>query len=287
MDNQAGKSEMRRLILATYLISTAFPICSAYAAGNVLLPSSNASGSSDSGVSAAAMGLSAPTAAPAAPQTSAAPPPAAAPASTPASTPVPAPAQTYQTPAPLQASVKVPTMDDILSPADPATAKNLPPGTLPTRILHQPDNSQILSQMNGNLPYGITISYSGQSVFGAKDVQEISSKLGLGREQIASGCSLALSGIVQTSKGSYVIDSGLRGQASVKYDGTIQSYLLAPRAMCAPDGKLPPGSGFITEIGGRYVVPLPNSIDCPVPNRQSTGLVVTYDGSGKSGCVYQ
>jgi hypothetical protein len=264
---------MRRLILAACLISTALP---AYAGGNVLLPSASSGGSNSSGsgggVSNATLGLGGTTVSTPAPMPEMPAPPAQT--SAPAQTPIP------------QTAAKMPTAADIITPLDPNGAKNLPAGAIPTYIIHQQDMSQALTQANAGLPYALTIALSNRSVFGAKDVQEISTKLGLSRDQIASACAMSVQGIVQTSKGSYIFDSGTSSQANIHYDGTISSYLMSARASCAVASKLPPGSGFLTEVGGRYIIPL-QPIDCVSPNRQSPGLIVTYDGSGKSQCSYQ
>ena len=138
--------------------------------------------------------------------------------------------------------------------------------------------------MGANLPFGITLSISGKSIFGAKDVQAITEKLGLTREQIPSSCILTVRGIMRTDKSAYILDGGAAPQATVRYDGVIESYLMAAAALCTA-GKLPPGSGFITETNGRYIVNL-QPITCPAPKRQAQQLSIDYDGSDKAGCNY-
>jgi len=285
----------RHLFLIISLVVVTQLPGAAYAAGNVLLPTSESSSSS----SLPNLGISAPSApapssaplpitdnaAPppppvAAPQTSA-PTPAAvltqtsgtSSAATPTQTPVPAPA-----PAPLNLSTTI-------SPIDTASAANLPSATIPTQVVHQPDMSNLVAQMNKGAANALTISISGRSIFGAKDITAINTKLGLSASQIPANCILTTRGMIQTDKGAYFVYGPPSPQVSVHYDGIITLYLITGHALCKA-GQLPPGVGLIQETGNRYDVEL-QPIVCPAPNRQVSQLTVTYDGSGTSQCTYQ
>ena len=174
----------------------------------------------------------------------------------------------------------------IISPIDTASAAKLPPGVIPTQVIHQPDMSAVMAMATKSLPYGLTIAISGQSIFGAKDVTDIGNKLGLSRDQISSNCILTVRGIMRTDKGATILDGGATPSVSVRYDGVIQDYLMAAQALCTVGSHLPPGSGFLTETNGRYSVPL-QQITCPAPKQQVTQLTITYTGDGKSQCAYQ
>jgi len=154
-----------------------------------------------------------------------------------------------------------------------------------TVIIHAPDMSAALAQAGQNLPYGLAISLTGQSIFGANDIKAISTKLGLGASQIAGACVLTVRGIMRTSKNPVLIDGGNAPQIQVRYDGTIQGYMISALALCSV-ATLPPGSGMITETGGRYQVPL-QAITCAPPTRQVSQLLITYTGDNKSSCAYQ
>jgi hypothetical protein len=174
---------------------------------------------------------------------------------------------------------------DILSPVDKASAAHLPPGAIPTQIIHQPDTSSYLTDNPGNKPYKMTLSISNRSIFGAGDVAAITKKLGLTQSQITSNCVLSLRGLMMTDKDSILIDGGTTPQAIAYYDGAIHHYVITAAALCTAD-HLPPGIGLVTEEGDRFFVPL-QAINCPPPTRQSAQLIITYNGSGSSQCVYQ
>ncbi len=264
---------MRPLPLITAAFCAAlFTANAAQATGNVLLPSSGNDTSS-----APNLGI-APPPAPSTPQTVTSPP-AAATTQAPAYTPTPAIMAAPQT------SESAVNLNEILSPIDDQSAKNLPAGASPTRILHQTDNASALSQATANLPYALNISINGRSVFGSDDVAQISDKLGLSRDQIGAACYLSVSGLIQTDRGGGIVDGGLSPQITVRYDGIIQGSMLAAEALCTAN-KLPPGSGFINQLGNRYVITL-QPISCAAPTRQVTQMVITYDGTEKSSCAYQ
>ncbi len=256
-----------------------------HATGNVLLPS--ASPNSDSGaLSLPSLGLSVPTPPPVdssllPPE----PPPPPKPAPK-AQAPV-APTPTAMPPSQGSAAGAPPTnVQDTIAPFTEDEVKRLPPGTIPTRVLHQPDMSATMAQAGRNLPYSLTIGFSDKSFFGAKDVETINKKLGLSRDQVSSSCYLSVGGLLQTDKGSQMIAPGLSPQATVRYDGRIKNYLITSQALCLAGNNLPSGSGFLTEIGNRFVIPL-QPITCSAPNSQVTGLTITYNGSGTSQCTYQ
>jgi len=251
----------------------------AHAAGNVLLPST--SNGSDS--TAPNLGIS-PTSSP----PTATNPPSVAPVVTPQAAP-PAPIASPNSSALPQTSVPPAVnepSDIVTSPVSVADRAKLPPGTMPTMVVHQADTSDLTAEATKDLPYGLTIRMSGQSIFGANDVQQITQKLGLGHDQVASSCILTVRGLLQTDKGTYIIDGGASPQVALRYDGVIKNYLMSGNALCAADPNLPQGSGFLTEIGGRYSLPL-QMINCPAPNRQASQLMITYDGGKSAQCVYQ
>lgn len=145
----------------------------------------------------------------------------------------------------------------------------------------------MLAQAGKDLPYSLAVIIGEKSIFGDQDLKTISNKLGLKRDQVSSACTLSPRGIVQTDKGAYILAGDGSPHSSTRYDGTIKNYIMSAQASCAASiGSLPPGSGFITQIGDQYIVPL-QQIHCPVPNRQVTSLTVTYDGSNKSQCAYE
>jgi hypothetical protein len=191
---------------------------------------------------------------------------------------------TRSTPAPDEAVPAMPTVT-LTMPNNAKAAKHLPPGSLPTMVIHQSDSSDMLAQAQKDLPYTLTISMSDKSIFGAKDAQEIQNKLGISSNKDASSCILTVRGIMRTDKGVYPLSGKATSQVNVNYDGIIKSYLMSGRALCTVSGELPAGSGLLTEIGDRYSIPL-QSITCPAPKRQVTTLTITYDGSGTSQCVY-
>ena len=176
--------------------------------------------------------------------------------------------------------------DIMYSPVTDAEAANLPLGSVRTTIVRGMDMAPLLAQVGKGLPYALTMSIGPKSVFGSKDVQTIQDKLGMSRDEIGQSCILTLSGMLQTDKGSYMIASGATPQVTVRYDGMIKDYMMLGMAKCAYSGKLPPGSGFLTLIDGRFNIGL-SLVKCDPPNRQVSELVVTYDGTPKSRCQYQ
>jgi hypothetical protein len=135
--------------------------------------------------------------------------------------------------------------------------------------------SGVLSEVNAKLPYSLTLSISGKSIFGAKDVLAITQKLGLTREQIPSSCVLTVRGLLHTDKGAYMIDGAPSSQVPVRYSGTIQDYVMNAAALCTAS-QLPPDSGYLNETNGRFIVSL-QPITCPPPQRQATQLAIDYD----------
>ena len=183
-------------------------------------------------------------------------------------------------PPPLQPS------DIVSSPVSAQERAKLPPGEIPTTIIHQPVATDASDQSGAALPHKLTVTISKRSIFGATDVQKIGAKLGLRRRDIFSSCILAAQGVMQTDKGTYLLVGQASPQAEVNYDGMIRNYMMTGVALCAAKAPLPPGSGFLTEIGDRFSIPL-QAIHCPPPDRQVTGLTITYDGSDTSQCDYQ
>jgi hypothetical protein len=247
----------------------------AHGAGNVLLPSATDSNGQPSlpnlgiGVPSSSAGMansSLPIQAPVSP-----PPARATQAMAPVSTP--------------QISTPATQTNNPITTLDPTIAAKLPRGTMPTTIIHQPDTSASLAQAGRNLPNSLMIAIGGSSLFGAADVKNISKELGLSRDQISSACLLTVGGLMQTDKNSYILDGGASTQYTVRYEGMIQNYLLVGNALCTAN-NIPPGSGFLAEMGGRYIIPL-KQIKCPPPTRQVSSLTITYDGSGTSKCAYQ
>jgi len=244
------------------------------AAGNVLLPST----SNSSGTSSSLPNLGISTPAPATPNPSDTPPlPAAVTAPLPDVSPMQSPATIAVTPA-ISGSVPHPSAEEIA---------RVPAGTVPTMIIHQPDESETFRQLDNELPNSLTLSISGKSYFGARDVEEISNKLGLSRDQVMHSCILTVRGLLQTSKTARPLLGGASPQVTVRYDGSITGYLMTAHAMCLADpSKLPTNSGMLVETNGRFTVGL-QQIDCPPPNRQVSTLNITYDGSGTSQCAYE
>ena len=281
--------KMRRICFAAFSLVCSTVVASqlAYATGNVLLPQDSPSTDSSSyspyvsnpnpsqnnaSPAAASPGAQPPVTAPSSSNN-------AASAITPTVPPSPN-AVVGQTPA--TPNFK---LSDLISPVNPETAKHLPPGAIPTQVIHSPSLAPLMAQAGQNLPYNLTISFSGKSFFGEKDAQAISQKLGLSRKEIPVSCNLTLSGIVHTDKGNSIIVSDALPPVSIRYDGIIKSYVLVANAMCTA-ATLPPGSGYIRQYGDRYDVAL-QQISCTPPNRQVTSLLITYDGSGTSQCDYQ
>lgn len=275
---------MRRISFAALglLLAATLAPQALYAAGNVLLPSASSS-SDGSTASLPNLGLSAST-----PSTD-----TAAPTDLPAMTvtkPALPPATVKSTVAPTQtpstAPAEQPTIEiPPIAPITDSDVRGLPPGTVPTRVIHQPDASAMPAASNAGAPNSLTIGFSPRSYFGARDAAEIGNKLGISRDQISASCYLSVGGVVQTDKGSSVIAAGLSPQVTVHYAGTIKSYMIGAQAMCVAGNNLPPGSGFIVEIGNRFVVPL-QQINCAAPNRQSSTLTLTYNGNNGTQCVY-
>ncbi|MDE2030429.1 MAG: hypothetical protein KGI97_07705 [Alphaproteobacteria bacterium] len=242
-------------------------------ASDVLLPSST-TGSDGASNRLPDLGLSAPT------------PQAPLPSSSDAqkknadiSTPIP----TGPTAAEIKAATDLSKL--ITSPDSAEDIKNLRPGELPTKIIHKPDQSRMLAEAYKDRPNVLSIGFSSQSLFGARDVAAIHAKIGLSRNQIPDSCLLTVRGLVQTSKDASMIDGGNASQVQVRYDGMIKGYMMNAVALCLAT-HLPPDAGFLTETDGRYVVPL-HFIRCPPPNRQTSMLTITYDGTDKAQCVYQ
>jgi hypothetical protein len=277
---------MRRLLAATGLTAACLMIASSpvWAAGNVLLPTDN-----DSGVSSLpSLGLTPTPAAPAkaAPsETAPASPPKTGTTATPAPQTTAAPFPSAGATAPSSGGVtpQVPPLFTFINP--PA---NAPRGTQPGRIVNVPDASQamVATAMAKIMPYSLTISVDGKSLFGANDVQKIRDKLGIQRSQIPNSCILTLRGLIQTTKGTYMIDgSSSSPQATVYYDGMINSFMMTSAAFCTTDA-LPADTTFLIQYGGRYKVDL-GAVNCPPPTRQTTQLSITYDGTENSTCTYQ
>lgn len=175
-------------------------------------------------------------------------------------------------------------IQSIVSPQD---AAKLPRGTIPTHIIQQQDLGDLITQAGQKLPYSLAIGFGGGSLFGAKDVQTITAKLGLTANEIPSQCFLTARGIMQTSTGGYMIMGSNPPPLRVAYDGIIKSYLLGALAFCNADIKrIPQGSGFLNQNKGRFMIPL-QSIKCPAPTRQVTSLIITYNGTASTSCSYQ
>jgi hypothetical protein len=265
----------RSLTIATgFLLAFAAPSL----ASNVLLPSPNSTPS---------LGLSPSTsAAPATAPAAQTPPAAEAPAAV-----APAPAATTAIPPDLanapQSQAAAPNLTQYKdTPIDQVSAAGLPPGTIPTQVIQEPESTDELTLVTKNLPYGLAISITNQSVFGGQDVESITSKLGLTRTQIPSSCVLAPRGIMQTTKGDYIITGRATQQTFIKYDGTIKDLMLNTSALCVVNGHLPPGSGVLEKTGNYFSIPL-QMFKCPLPTRQATQLNITYTGSENARCVYQ
>ncbi len=194
----------------------------------------------------------------------------------------------------LSPSVPAPAVDqtkDSVSPSpdikdapDGAKTGAPAPSSDSPRIIQQTDPS--ITPSNSTLPNSLTISFGNKSSFGADDFALIGKKLGLSHKQISSSCALSLHGLLKTDKGSYVIGGGMSPQTVVAYDGTIKSAIMSAQALCLASGNLPPGDGVMIKMNDRFVVPL-QSIGCSVPDFKASSLVITYDGSGKSQCVYK
>ncbi|MGB9151551.1 MAG: hypothetical protein WCD70_00495 [Alphaproteobacteria bacterium] len=188
-------------------------------------------------------------------------------------------------PPPQMTLAPLPKISDIMSStiSDQAAAQ-LPPGKIRTTIIHQPDLSTVMADAGKNLPYSLTVSIGGGSVYSAKDIQKIRSKLGLSTDDIASACIMTVRGIVRTDQGSYLLSGNVSPQAVVHYGGMIKSYIMSAHALCAAN-NLPSGGGFLTETNGRFSIPL-QPIHCAPPNQQVTSLTVTYNGGNTSQCSY-
>jgi len=176
--------------------------------------------------------------------------------------------------------------DYITSTVSTEAAAKLGSGSIPTHIVHEPDMGATLPPDN-NRPYVLAISFSNQSIFGANDVRTIHDKLGLSPSQIASSCVLTARGMIRTDKSSYLVYNSTGAMPiQLNYDGMIQNYLLGALALCVADANhLPTGSGYIIETNGRFVIPL-QSINCLPPNRQVSSVIITYNGSSTGHCTY-
>ncbi|MDR3423840.1 MAG: hypothetical protein P4M13_02005 [Alphaproteobacteria bacterium] len=251
-------------VLGLFATATIAPV-TAHAAGNVLLPST----STNSGTPMLpSLGLGDP-----------------ATTSNDTSAATQTPADTNQTDT-TQTSTPALSSSRAVSTISKEEAAGLPPGAIPTTVMHTPDISSYQEKAGKDLPYTLTLSMSGKSIFGANDVQKITSRLGLRRSRVASSCILAMRGLMQTDKGAYILEGGTSPKIKVHYDGMIKNYQMAAQAWCTVDNKLPLDSGVLTEMNNRYDIPL-EQITCPVPNQQVTSLTITYDGSGTSQCVYK
>jgi hypothetical protein len=173
----------------------------------------------------------------------------------------------------------------VISPIDRESAARLAPGEIPTQVIQQPDDAAIFAYANKGLPYRMTFAIDSKSMFASSDIQEITGKLGLSRDQIPTSCILTVLGVMQTDKGSYIISGPATPHVTTNYDGQIQSYMMTATALCTA-GHLPPNSGFLSQINGRYRIPL-QQIECPVPTQQATELVITYNGTSEARCAYQ
>ena len=157
---------MRHSLLATSLCFLVALTPCVSVAGDVLLPSSSGNHSS----STPDLGLGGPTPSTPAPVATTASPPAASPPTPSTDTPpavITGGASTAALPA-----------NSPISPIDQASAAQLPPDVVPTQVIQQPDVSSALAQMNDGLPSSISISISGKSIFGARDVPDHHRKTG-------------------------------------------------------------------------------------------------------------
>ncbi|MDR3425116.1 MAG: hypothetical protein P4M13_08640 [Alphaproteobacteria bacterium] len=282
---------MRRIPIAVFGFFVAVLLApqSLHATGNVLLPSDLSS--SENSASLPNLGLSASDNTQNSPAVSSLPVPKPAPSdAAPALPPQSAPdaAKAPQT-GTLEQTPPPPAPDatqEPVSPADLRKAQDLPKGVMPTIVMHVNDTSDTNAQIFNALPHKLTVSFGPSSYLGARDMQVIGDKLGLDPSGVSSACSLSLFGLLQTNKGSYILDAGLGAQAIVHYDGIIKNNMITARAMCALNHAPPQGKGILTEMKDRYIVNL-QQIQCASPLRQTSTLTVTYDGSGRSLCVYQ
>jgi hypothetical protein len=271
---------MRRILFTAtcfLFVATFFPQ-GLRAASNVLLPKD----SSNSSTSLPNLGLGDP-----------------APAAAPAAVPAPAsPSTPTQATRPMEIP-GFPFCSDSKGSPDPngkipcplddkKTTKDYSPPKDLGRIIHETDSSETLAQTSKNLPNSLVISFSDKSSFGAKDLEEIGSKLGLNSKEIPSSCTLSTQGILKTDKDTYIMGGGLSPKVTVRYDGVIKDFILRAQALCLVKGDPPtPESGFLVEINDRFVVPL-QQINCEgLANRKISNLTITYNGSGTSPCAYK
>ncbi|MFA4994643.1 MAG: hypothetical protein WC521_05000 [Bdellovibrionales bacterium] len=242
---------MRRILLAaTGVLFAALLIPQAsHAVGNVLLPGGSSSSLPNLGLSVTPK------------------------------TPAPAPA-----PAPTAEPKKKP---EIPAPVTPPKVVEKPPVPAqpagPTRIITQDEAS---FQGGENLPYSLTIAVSEKSAVSTSDVAKISDRLGLTHEQVSSSCFLSLRGMLKTDKSLYSIGGRLSPQATVRYDGTIQRYMMTAQAMCLAN-QIPPKGGIIVKMKDRFIVSL-QQVNCKPPESgRPASLIVVYKGSDAAECSYQ
>jgi len=245
----------------------------AYAAGNVLMPSDNSSDGTGS------LGL-VPQEKPPAPQTSSG---GSAPAND---------GQSSNQPGPILPN-DMGSMDGGQQTAPPVPAAGgytpIPPAAQPfagmaTHVIQMPVPTGNPAQ--GNLAGSLTLTVADKYLWGPFDVMTVNRSLGIPSDQIPAHCHLSVNGNADSDAGTYPFDTGLTHmQAPIGYAGIVKEINVRPMAVCdlVP---LPPNAGYVLQTGDKYTVPL-GQVTCPPPPRGAQRLVFQYAGNSKGQCAYQ
>jgi len=246
-------------------------------AGNVLLPSANGP-QPNLGLAPAPQPI-----APVAPSTQdqqANPP---APAQKPDATAIQVP-QTKPAPA-VSAAIMSPPAFLPFTPIPPVASKTRKGFSLPTKVINSPDMSILQNTSNMGLPKSVALDLDPKSSWGQSDITAVSEKFGISPARVTSVCSLSLGGLMNTDKGMRGFSSGgTPAHSDIGYDGTIKTLNIRVTALC-PAGQLPPDSGFVTQIGNQYSIPI-GSVSCQPPAASMRQIVVSYS-DGKGQCAYR
>jgi hypothetical protein len=133
--------------------------------------------------------------------------------------------------------------------------------------------------------YNLGIDMAEKSVWGANDISNVASHFGIPANQVPKLCVLDLSGYMTSSKSAYTFSTGMSGHDSLGYDGVIQNVTVTPQALCSIS-HLPPNSGYVMQLGDKYVAPL-GMITCGAPTGQPSRVAILYSGNGNGQCIYR
>jgi len=158
----------------------------------------------------------------------------------------------------------------------------------PTNVVKvNPPSKEFLASWGKGLPSTLKATLADSPVLGKRDRSMITKRIGISDDKVASACSIAMSGMIQTDKSSYMVPLSMASShIAFKYDGKPKGARINITALCEAD-QLPAKAGIVMQINGKYAVAVA-VVSCPVPEGQSASkLTVNYSGDGSGQCAYE